>query len=318
MIAQTLLRDIRENRKKLNQESLHGGRLTKDEYKDFLIIDPHFAIDIVSLMRMWSKKYIQEQQLKETPFVKVLGQWIASSKDLDEQKNRRNGIQALIKNGIVLNSLDCGSDMTVIQFTQRNSLYIIKGLISAKDSYADCTKKTYKVLYGSLWKYIWKFINGSSGSGRYKKIRMLKRGVRPLELSEMAFIFDELEKGALRSLVGLRDLLVMRLILYAGEGVEIKSICSLQRGDINFAANTVKIKLRHAKKKREFECSRDFMRLLKSYLGRKKKNLFENIHQEHLNKRLERIAKRASIENITLKSIQRTYWDLLKRHGLVN
>lgn len=318
-----ILRSIREKRRKklLDDQLFPSFILTKEQYKQLLIIDPPYKLDIVSLMKMWREKRMQMEDKLNTSSRIIINQWIEAGKDPEERKNRRNGIHSLINHRAVITRSEDVQELTLRYFMESNRRNLVNDRIRNISPLTEHTKKTYRVMFGSLYRYLARFLYGPS-QRHAKKLKPLKRGIRPLELQEAAPIFDLLEKKAIQSLVAMRDLLIMRLLMYAGEHIEIKNLFTLRREDINFEERIVNIKVRHSKKIKKVECSNDFINLLKSFLGRRKeyffiKNTTEKIQQDLVNKRLSRVAQEADVSNITLKSVQRSYFYILKKIGII-
>lgn len=323
MSARITLLNIRERRQKELQKGEGFPGISTEQYQQLLVIDPPDKLDIVTMMEKWRVKRAKEEERKNTPFQEVLDQWINAGKDTNEQENRRNCIQSLIENGILDIATINGLAITIYQFMNRNRLDLIKNYITKNEVYANGIKKTYQNWYASMWKFMEKFVYGAFSKRR--RFMPLKRGVRPLELTEAFQTLEVLEKKALKSAVAMRDLLIIRLLMYSGEGVEIKSVLTLIREDVNFLENSVLINNRKGStsrgNKKLVRCSYDFMQLLKSYIGRRKLKLFSDnengpVMQDHINKRLSRISSELGINDVTLKSIQRSLLDILKRNGL--
>lgn len=325
MGSASILRAIRAHRiKKFEAEKeFLSGMWTLEQFKQLLIVDPPCQLDIVSLMNVWVENRSKEMEKKNTLFSDVQNRWVRAGKDPEEQKNRQNGIQSLIHKKILQKAFDNKQEMTICQFVQCNPESSIIKRILISTGLSELTKKTYKNMYRSFLKYALRYIYGPTTILK-RRFKALKRGIRPLELSEAARLFDALEMKALKSKVAMRDLLILRLMMYSGEGIEIKGIFSLKRSDISFVDNTITVSCRRHSafiaKERVVKCSLDFMQLLKSYLGKRRKAIFEGenkLMQDHINKRLSRLSRELEIFDVTPKSLQRSLKDILKRNGVV-
>jgi hypothetical protein len=284
MKAKTLLRDIREERSQRFASVM--SNFDEETFNQLLLLELPFKIDIVSLMEMWGEERRREQELKQRSIMSLVEQWIKSARDSDIGKNRRNAINALIKSGVLFVRYD-GNEFNAFQFLQHNSDPAFNQRQSLIRYDSPLTKKTYKQAYRNLIKFVSKTLYGHSLKRSKRPKKPLKRAIRGLELYEVATIFNALELEALKgkSDIGMRDLIAFRLILYAGESVDIKDILMLERKGIDFENNLVHIR------RTTFECSTTFMRLLKSYLGPRRKMLFAqtvscDFNQELINKKV--------------------------------
>lgn len=318
MIAKTktMLRDIRECRKKdFAREMPH---FEKEKHNQLLLLEPPFKIDIVSLMKMRREESLIEKRRNEMLFVEALQMWIKNADDKDIEKNRRNAIDQLFKKNVLIDLYEKGNRMTVMDFFRDNSYAAVELRNSTIQYRSPKTKKAYEQAFRSFVRFILKFLYGESRQ-IFKKGKILKRGIRAFELFEMASIFELLELQALkcRSDMGFRDLLIFRIMLYGGESIEIKDILKLERTNIDPENNII-----HFKKK-SVTCSNTFMRLLKSYIGSRRKLLFANSlnvddEQDLINKRFSSICKKANISgDVFPRCIQRSYIYLLKKDGLI-
>lgn len=313
MIAKTILRDIREERKKNFVSAM--PHFDEEKHNQLLLLELPFKIDIVNLMNMWTEKRVSKESRKQTSILQILEDWAKSANDKENERNRRNAIQMLINKGIVFVCYD-GAELKLSEFLQANPLVAVKRQISAIRYLKIATKKTYQVHFNSFLKFIEKFLYGHS-SRRGKKFKPLKRGIRALELSEVASIFNQLELQALKSNsdISLKYLLIFRLILYAGESVEIKDILKLERKNIDFDNNIIRIK------KKSVECSATFMKLLKSYLGSRRQIIFREVDSEQnlINKRLNSVCKKCDVSlEVFPQCIQRSFIYILKKEGVIN
>lgn len=314
MIAKTLLRGIREDRKKDFSKALSNFPLEK--HNQLLLLELPFKIDIVSLMEMWCEQRLTEQKLQNTLFTDILEQWIETAKDKDNEKNRKNAIDQLFKKSVLVDLYGKGGKLTVTEFIRDNSYAAFKSRNSAISYRSIMTKKTYESTFRCFVSFIGKFLYGNQPKF---KGGFLKRGIRSLELSEVASIFDLLELEALkcRSEIALRDLLFFRIMLYAGERVKIQDILKLKRKDIDFEKNIIKFK------KKSLDCSSTFMKLFKSFLGSRRKFVFTkslNVEREQdlIDKRFSKICKKIGIlGDVIPKCIQRSFTYILKKECVI-
>lgn len=313
--TKTMLRDIREDRKRDFSRGI--PHFEKEKHNQILLLEPHFKIDIVNLMKMWSEDYRINENPKKTPISRLLELWSKSANDQANERNRKNAIQALINNGVLLVTFK-EFELNIAEFFRDNSYQAVKLRNSTIQYRSPKTKKTYEQAFRSFVRFILKFLYGENRQV-FKKGKILKRGIRAFELFEMASIFELLELQALkcRSEMVFRDLLIFRIMLYAGESIEIKDILKLERTNIDPENNTV-----HFKKK-SVKCSDTFMKLLKSYLGPRRKLLFADSlnvddEQDLINKRFSSICEKAGIfEDVFPRCIQRSYIYILKKEGVI-
>lgn len=317
MRAKRKLRAIRGDREQMRLKLVDNeySQYEPEEYRNLLIMELPFKIDAVSLMEMQASKYEEKEAKKRTPFSEVFERWIEKSKDGDLAKNRRSAIRALIEKKVLCIHHANGKEMSIHEFYQFNSFEKVIHLNSQIVYDSLLTQKTYESNFRSLLGFIRNCIYDPTICKKYNRNRPLKKGVRPLDLSEAAKLFDILEKKAISSSsrIGMRNLLFFRILFYAGWRTRFEDVLQLNRSAILEDKRALLIN------RKEVKVSPAFLRLLKSFLGPRRLNLFEDFNQRDLSICLLRSCKDADIEwKPTLKSVQRSFLFILRGSGMIH
>lgn len=137
--TKTLLRDIRDNRKRDFASAAH--HFEKEKHNQLLLLELPFKIDIVSLMKMWTDARLsKDENSKKTLILQILEEWAKAANDKDNERNRRNAIQSLINKKILFFSYE-GKELNASDFLQANSSIVVKRQISVIKYLKTATKK---------------------------------------------------------------------------------------------------------------------------------------------------------------------------------
>jgi site-specific recombinase XerD len=147
--------------------------------------------------------------------------------------------------------------------------------------------------------------------GNIKKgLRIVKRRStnRFLRASEAAALFEEIEKSN-----NVRNLLFCRLIFYCGEKISYRDLQNFQVEQ--FDAKTKTVSFKKYSEKILIELSDDCADLLKNYIRKKKKYVFQTknnlpIHRNHIERFIQKHALKAGLESVAIETLQHSIFSI--------